>query len=156
MPSIWHIDDIPEHLREFFEPIGGGNGVGIHNPHPTWAVKPISLTRHLASLLLPPSRYSPRRLLVPFSGVSSEMIGALLAGWDEIIGVEGESDYAKIGRTRLAWWEQRMKETGLTEPKAILKAKNKSTTRKNGKKKDDNPSLFWVLERTGVYGDKTR
>jgi len=91
---------------------------------------------------LPPSRYSPRRLLVPFSGVSSEMIGALLAGWDEIIGVEGESDYAKIGRTRLAWWEQRMKETGLTEPKAILKAKNKSTTRKNGKKKDDNPSLF--------------
>ena len=108
--------------------------------HPT--VKPLSLCRHLASLLIPPDRYAPRRLFVPFSGVSSEMIGALLAGWDEIIGVEGEADYAKIGRTRLAWWEQRMKETGLIEPKAILKAKNKSTTRKNGKKKDDNPSLF--------------
>jgi len=108
--------------------------------HPT--VKPLSLCRHLASLLIPPDRYAPRRLFVPFSGVSSEMIGALLAGWDEIVGVEGEADYAKIGRTRLAWWEQRMKETGLTEPKAILKAKSKSTTRKNGKKKDDNPSLF--------------
>ena len=116
------------------------NSQSARNFHPT--VKPISLTRHLASLLLPPDRYSPRRLLIPFSGVASEMIGALLAGWDEIVGVEGESDYAKIGRTRLVWWEQRMKETGLTEPKAILKAKSKSTTLKNSKKKDDNPSLF--------------
>ena len=101
--------------------------------HPT--VKPLSVCRHLASLLIPPDRYAPRRLFVPFSGVSSEMIGALLAGWDEIVGVEGEADYAKIGRTRLAWWEQRMKETGLTEPKAILKAKSKSTTRKMARRK---------------------
>ena len=108
--------------------------------HPT--VKPLSLCRHLASLLIPPDKYAPRRLFVPFSGVASEMIGALLAGWEEIVGIEGEADYAKIGRTRLAWWEQRMKETGLTEPKAILKVKSKSTTRENGKKKDDNPSLF--------------
>ena len=133
--------DVAHAIYELLFKISNENGwQPAHSNHPTH--KPISLTRHLASLLLPPDRYSPRRLFVPFSGVSSECIGALLAGWDEIIGVEGEADYAKIGRTRLAWWEQRMKETGLTEPKAILKTKSKSTTRKNGKKKDDNPSLF--------------
>ena len=125
---------VPSYMVENGSKTSGKDGVRyerttqLRNPHPT--VKPISLTKHLASLLLPPDRYAPRRLLVPFSGVSSECIGALLAGWEEIIGVEGEANYAKIGRTRLEWWEQRMKETGLTEPKAILKAKSKSTTRK--------------------------
>src|SRR3990167_3561485 len=74
-------------------------GLSNRNIHPT--LKPLSLCKHLASLLLPPDRYSPRRLLVPFSGVASEMAGALLAGWNEIIGVEGEAEYSKIGRTRL-------------------------------------------------------
>jgi hypothetical protein len=72
------------------------------NPHPT--VKPIALSRWLATLLLPPPEYAPRRLLVPFAGVGSEMIGAALAGWDCIVGVEGEADYAAIARARLAHW----------------------------------------------------
>ncbi len=78
---------------------------GLVNEHPT--MKPIDLTRHLATLLLPPSRSpedAPRRLLVPFSGVGSEMIGALLAGWDEVIGIEQRLDYAEIAEKRIAAW----------------------------------------------------
>ena len=75
------------------------------NPHPT--VKPISLTHHLGTLLLPPAEYAPRRLLVPFLGSGSEMIGGLLAGWDEIVGVEGEAEYVEIANRRLAFWESK-------------------------------------------------
>jgi site-specific DNA-methyltransferase (adenine-specific) len=74
------------------------------NIHPT--VKPIDLTRYLATLLLPPAEYAPRRILVPFAGVGSEMIGAMLAGWDEITGVEMSEDYLPITRQRLEWWAQ--------------------------------------------------
>ncbi len=73
-----------------------------HNPHPT--VKPIALTRWLATLLLPPPEYAPRRILIPFAGSGSEMIGALLAGWDEVIGIEMDTGYCDIARARLAHW----------------------------------------------------
>lgn len=72
------------------------------NIHPT--VKPISLTKYLATLLLPPAAYAPRRILCPFSGSGSEMIGALLAGWDEVIGIEQSPEYWQISQARLAWW----------------------------------------------------
>lgn len=74
----------------------------IHNNHPT--VKPIDLTRWMASLLLPPSSVEPRRLLVPFSGSGSEMIGAMQAGWDEVIGVEMNADYCNIAENRINHW----------------------------------------------------
>jgi hypothetical protein len=74
------------------------------NPHPT--VKPIDLCRYLASLLLPPSEYYPRRLFVPFSGVASECIGAHLAGWEEIHGVESDTEngYIEIAERRIEYW----------------------------------------------------
>lgn len=76
--------------------------VNVRNPHPT--VKPIALTKWLATLLLPPSEYAPRRILVPFSGSGSEMIGCGLAGFEEIIGVEMEPEYCDIARARLTHW----------------------------------------------------
>lgn len=76
--------------------------INPHNPHPT--VKPITLMRYLATLLLPPAEYAPRRIVVPFAGVGSEMIGAALAGWEDVVGIEREAEYAKIGRARLAHW----------------------------------------------------
>jgi site-specific DNA-methyltransferase (adenine-specific) len=79
------------------------NKVMRRNIHAT--VKPIALTRHLATLLLPPEGYD-RRLLVPFSGVGSEMIGAMLAGWDYIQGIELVPLHAKIARVRLNYWVQ--------------------------------------------------
>lgn len=72
------------------------------NHHPT--VKPLALCEYLARLILPPKRDTPRRLLVPFSGSGSEMIGALLAGWDEVVGIEREAEYVAIAEARLAHW----------------------------------------------------
>jgi site-specific DNA-methyltransferase (adenine-specific) len=72
------------------------------NIHPT--VKPLSLTEHLAKLILPSaSTESPRRLLVPFSGSGSEMIGGLRAGWDEVTGVELSEEYAAIAEARISF-----------------------------------------------------
>jgi DNA modification methylase len=68
------------------------------NPHPT--VKPIRLCQYLAKLILPPAGF--RKLLVPYCGSGSEIIGALLAGWDYVIGIEREAEYVTIARERLA------------------------------------------------------
>ena len=73
------------------------------NTHPT--LKPIALVRWLATLLLPPAEYAPRRILVPFAGSGSEMVGCGLAGWDEIVGVEMMQEYCDIAEARLAHWE---------------------------------------------------
>lgn len=93
------------------EPYGKGaaarkenNAEGIRNNHPT--VKPIALAEHLATLLLPPASVSPRRLLVPFLGSGSEMIGAMKAGWDEIVGVEQDAHYCQIAEARVAHHRQ--------------------------------------------------
>ena len=43
------------------------------NDHP--CAKPLALCRYLATLILPPIRETPRRLLVPFCGTGSEIIG---------------------------------------------------------------------------------
>ncbi|MFA6270945.1 MAG: hypothetical protein WC657_07105 [Candidatus Paceibacterota bacterium] len=70
--------------------------------HPT--MKPLKLTEYLARLILPPPLNEPRRLLVPFSGVASEMIGARLAGWDHVTGIELSSEYIPQAEARLRWW----------------------------------------------------
>ncbi len=69
-------------------------------------VKPIALTRHLATLLLPPDLYAPRRLLVPFCGTGSEAIGGILAGWEVVQGIDFTEEYVQIARARLAFWRQ--------------------------------------------------
>jgi hypothetical protein len=74
------------------------------NVHPT--VKPIRLAEYLARLILPPAGDEPRRLLVPFAGSGSEMIGALLAGWDVVTGIEREAEYVDLARARVGWWAQ--------------------------------------------------
>lgn len=65
--------------------------------HPTH--KPLALCQHLARLLLTQKR---KRLLVPFSGVGSEMIGALRAGWSEVVGLEREAKYVRVAHKRIA------------------------------------------------------
>ena len=72
------------------------------NHHPT--VKPIALCEYLARLILPPKRETPRRLLVPFSGSGSEIIGALRAGWDEVFGIELSAEYINLAKARIAHW----------------------------------------------------
>lgn len=69
---------------------------GEGNDHPT--LKPLALTEHIATMML---QKKARRLLVPFSGVGSEMIGALRAGWPEVVGLEREEKYVKIANKRI-------------------------------------------------------
>ncbi len=73
---------------------------GEGNTHPT--VKPSKLTEYLAKLILPPTRDTLRRLLVPYSGSGSEMLGALRGGWDHVEGIEGNESYIAIAQQRLA------------------------------------------------------
>jgi hypothetical protein len=77
---------------------------GMVNGHP--CLKPLDLCRYLATLILPPDTGRPRRLLVPFSGSGSEMIGGLLAGFDEVVGVEMSPEYVAIAEHRIRHWTQ--------------------------------------------------
>ncbi|QDT95290.1 DNA methyltransferase [Gimesia aquarii] len=70
------------------------------NAHPT--VKPLALCEYLACLILQPEREIPRRLLVPYSGSGSEMIGALSAGWDHVTGIEIDDQFVTTARRRLS------------------------------------------------------
>lgn len=71
--------------------------------HP--CMKPLALCEYLARLILPPVRRdgAPRRLLVPFSGSGSEMIGALRAGWDEVVGIEYDAGCDNPGKRPDYW-----------------------------------------------------
>jgi hypothetical protein len=74
---------------------GATRGRGAKNHHPT--LKPIALTSWLATLVQVPNG----RLLVPFSGAGSEMIGGYRAGWREIVGIERDPSYVEIAESRL-------------------------------------------------------
>jgi site-specific DNA-methyltransferase (adenine-specific) len=74
------------------------------NHHP--CVKPIDLCRYLATLILPPERSTPRKLIVPYAGTGSEMIGAMQAGWDDIMGVEIDQEYLAIANARIVYWQK--------------------------------------------------
>lgn len=88
---------------EYMQDSIGYNRVSIRkNNHPT--MKPIALAKYLATLLLPPESYGPRRLLVPFSGVGSEMIGAMQAGWEHIVGIEFTPEYVDLAHKRMEYW----------------------------------------------------
>jgi len=97
------------------------------NPHAT--VKPLSLTKYLATLLLPPEMYGDeRRLFVPFSGVNSEVIGGLLAGWPNVVGVELVEKHVEYAIARTNWWLQASRVAMSTEPKEILEAVDDSAS----------------------------
>lgn len=109
-------------------------------------VKPIALTRWLATLLLPPPEYAPRRILVPFAGVMSEAIGAMLAGWEEIVAIELDESYCEIGRARLRFWQGWSQRTGETDPKALLKLARKEEQRREKQERSETSQLELTLE----------
>lgn len=63
--------------------------------------KPLALCVWLATLILPPPRETPRRILVPFAGRGSEMLGALMAGWRSVVGIEREPAYCDVAKRRI-------------------------------------------------------
>jgi DNA modification methylase/site-specific DNA-adenine methylase len=107
------------------------------NDHPT--VKPLALCRHFATLLLPPSSVTSRRLLVPFAGSGSEMIGALQAGWDEVIGVEQDAHYCKIAEKRISFQHR-----GSTPKPPVRRLEVTSTLLYSGRKS-------WFVKHAAKY-----
>jgi hypothetical protein len=81
---------------------GRGGSPAVLNDHT--CVKPLDLCRYFARLLLPPPRKDgkPRRIIVPYSGSGSEMLGCLLAGWDEVVGIELDPKHAEKARLRIS------------------------------------------------------
>lgn len=69
---------------------------GRDNPHPTR--KPEGLATYHARLL---RSETSRRILVPYAGSGSEMLGAIAAGWETVVGIENRPDYVEIARRRL-------------------------------------------------------
>lgn len=94
----------PCHLGGEHDLYDGPPALVRFNHHPT--VKSLTLTRWLATLLLPPSHVAPRRLLNPFAGSGGEAVGAMLAGFEEVVGIEMSEEYAAIARARIAFWER--------------------------------------------------
>lgn len=90
--------------REEWEALGERQRA-VGNVHPT--VKPVILAEWLSRLTLPPPREDgeePRRILDPFVGSGSTLLGALEAGWDEATGIDIVREYCDIAEGRLAAW----------------------------------------------------
>jgi DNA modification methylase len=44
------------------------------------------------------------KLLVPFSGSGSELIGGLQAGWTDVVGIELDTNYVSLAHQRIDHW----------------------------------------------------
>lgn len=86
--------------RFFYCPKASGKERGSLNDHET--VKPMDLMRYLARMLLPPP-FEGRapRILVPFCGSGSEMLGCMLGGWTDVTGIERDPHNAEVARWRV-------------------------------------------------------
>ena len=109
------------------------------NDHAT--VKSIDFAKHICTLLLPPDLGFKRRILVRFGGSGSEAIGALLAGWDEVVVVELEQRSIDILVPRLMWWEEQI-DNGLSEVDKILGFWTEQQKKKEEQKEIEQMRMF--------------
>lgn len=79
------------------------------NNHPT--LKPIGINKILAKMILPPDTGKNGKLLIPYSGTGSEMIGAIQAGWNFVEGIEKEPNFADIAEKRIEFWRESNEKT---------------------------------------------
>ena len=94
----------------------------VKNNHPT--LKPISLSYRILTLFKTPN---PQKIVYPFAGVQSEVIGGYKAGFTDFSGCELNAEYIDIGDARFEHWKDKpFDEKGkLVEPKKETKAKPK-------------------------------
>ena len=76
----------------------GGDPVGKNN-HPT--VKPVRVSKHFASLILPQNADENVTLFVPFSGSGSDVAGAVLGGWQSVTAVDISQEYCSMSEKRI-------------------------------------------------------
>jgi DNA modification methylase len=90
------------------------------NNHPT--LKPISLSYRILTLFKTPN---PQKIVYPFAGVQSEVIGGYKAGFADFSGCELNAEYIDIGNSRFEYWKDKpFDEKGkVVEPKKQVKSK---------------------------------
>jgi DNA modification methylase len=76
--------------------------VSQKNNHPT--LKPISLSYRVLKLFKTPN---PQKIVYPFAGVQSEVIGGYKAGFEDFSGCELNAEYVAIGNVRFEHWKDK-------------------------------------------------
>jgi hypothetical protein len=104
--------------------------VSQKNNHPT--LKPISLSYRVLKLFKTPN---PQKIVYPFAGVQSEVIGGYKAGFTDFSGCELNAEYVNIGKVRFEHWKDKpFDEKGkVIEPKKETKAKTKKEEKPKNK-----------------------
>ena len=72
------------------------------NNHPT--LKPISLSYRILKLFKSPNE---QKIIYPFAGVQSEVIGGYKAGFTDYVGCELSEEYVNIGNARFDYWKNK-------------------------------------------------
>lgn len=105
--------------------------VSQKNNHPT--LKPISLSYRVLKLFKTPN---PQKIVYPFAGVQSEVIGGYKAGFTDFSGCELNAEYVEVGSIRFEYWKDKpFDEKGkVVEPKKEAKSKVKKAPEKNPEK----------------------
>ena len=85
---------VPERAERPFNP--------TKNPHPT--MKPISLNERILKLFKTPN---PQKILYPFAGSGSEVIGGIRAGFTDWEWCELNPEYIEIAEARIKHWSQK-------------------------------------------------
>lgn len=102
----------------------------VKNNHPT--LKPISLSYRILTLFKTPN---PQKIVYPFAGVQSEVIGGYKAGFTDYSGCELNAEYVDIGNVRFEHWKDKpFDEKGkVVESKKETKAKAKKEEKPKNK-----------------------
>lgn len=105
----------------------GGLTMPSKNNHPT--LKPISLSYRVMKLFKTPN---PQKIVYPFAGVQSEVIGGYKAGFEDFSGCELNAEYIEIGNVRFEHWKDKpFDEKGkVIEPKKETKNKKEAKSKK--------------------------
>jgi DNA modification methylase len=74
----------------------------LSNTHPT--LKPISLSYRILKLFKSPN---DQKIIYPFAGVQSEVIGGYKAGFTDYVGCELSDEYVNIGNARFEHWKNK-------------------------------------------------
>ena len=103
------------------------------NNHPT--LKPISLSYRILTLFKTPN---PQKIVYPFAGVQSEVIGGYKAGFTDFSGCELNAEYVDIGNVRFEHW----KDKPFDEKGKVIESKKETKAKKEEKpKKKPNEQL---------------
>lgn len=81
----------------------------IKNNHPT--LKPIKLNERILKLFKTPNE---QKIIYPFAGSGSEIIGGIKAGFNNWVGCEINPDYVEIAKARIDYWSNKF-DDGLDE-----------------------------------------